>query len=232
MIQNKLSVFFLAVFLLLIPAIAFSFTDDFQFAYQGSIFYLASDNGKQGADPPAILPSVGFSFAWNFWGPLRLEFTEDLYFTNYEYNPDPGYPMACNPENRSAFVMGFLTGLQLAGNIPIGDNGHAIRVYGGPAADLRLVILAFGLHHPSDFTGDIETDAQLQTDAIAEYFWSKARWFLPTAGVGMDFPANEKYLLGFDLRAWFPIYRLWTGEDIPAIDGWRFGAGVRITPRR
>jgi len=30
----------------------------------------------------------------------------------------------------------------------------------------------------------------------------------------------------------FTLYRLWTDENIPAIDGWRFGVGLRITPRK
>jgi len=209
-----------------------SFWDDIQWAYNGSIFHFAAGNGVQGADPAPILPSFGFSTAWNFWGPLRLEFTEDIYFTNYEYNAALGYPMACNLENRSAFVMGFITGIQLTGFFPIGGNGVAVRVYGGPAADFRLVVLAFGLNHPDDFTGDIATDAQLQTNAILDYFWSKGRWLFPVFGAGMDFPLNEKLLLGFDLRTWFPIYRLWTDKALPAIDGWRFGVGLRITPRK
>ena len=226
----KLVTLFLILSLPLVPASTASFWDNVNWATHGSIFYWAADNGKQGADPAPILPSAGFSASWRFWGPLRLELTEDLYFTNYEYNSTLGYAMACNPENRSAFVMGFLTGLQLAGNIPIGRNGIAVRVYGGPAVDLRLVVLAFGLNHPADFTGNIETDAQLQTNAIRDYFWSEGRWFYPVSGIGMDFPINENFLLGFDLRTWFPVYRLWTDMELPFIDGWRFGAGLRITP--
>jgi hypothetical protein len=224
-----------AVFFFILPLISLnadSFKDNIHWAAQAGIFFFAADNGKQGADPAPILPSAGFSFAWQFWGPLRLELTEDLYFTNYEYNTKLGYAMACNPENRSAFVMGFLTGIQLTGIFPIGKNGIDVRVYGGPAADLRLVVLALGLNHPDDFTGDIETDAQLQTDAIREYFWSEGRWFFPVAGAGMDFPLNEKILLGFDFRTWFPLYRLWTDKELPVIDGWRFGVSLRITPRR
>jgi len=224
---RSVAVFF--IFLFLIPTSA-AFGDDTQWAFSGGIFYFAADNGS-GADPAPILPSLGASFAWQFWGPLRLEITEDIYFTNYEYNSTLGYPMACNPENRSAFVLGFLTAIQFTAAFPIGDNGTTIRVFGGPAADFRLVVLAIGLNHPADFTGDIKTDAQLQTDAISKYFWSEARWFLPVFGAGMDFPINEKFLLGFDLRVWFPVYRLWTNENIPPIDGWRFGVGFRITPR-
>ncbi|MDR0303051.1 MAG: hypothetical protein LBI04_12170 [Treponema sp.] len=215
-------------FLILIPVSADSFLDDVNWATRGSIFYFAG----QGADPAPFLPSLGFSAVWQSTRLLRLEFTEDLYFTNYEYNSMLEYAMPCNPENRSAFVMGFVTGFQLTGAFPIGKNGTGLRLYGGPAADLRLVVLAFGLHPDNLSTGDIKTDARLQTDAIRKYFWNEGRWFFPAAGMGMDFPINEKYLLGFDLRTWFPVYRLWTDKDLPAVDGWRFGVGLRLTPRK
>jgi hypothetical protein len=223
----------LIIFLLtIIPAAADSFWNNVNWSARASILYFAADNGKQNADPAPVLPSMGGSAEWQFWGPLRLEFSEDVYFTNYEYNSTLGYAMPCNPENRCAFVMGFITGFQMTGFFPLGKNGTGLRVYGGPAADLRLVVQAFGLN-PNDYnSGDIETDARLQTDAIRKYFWSDSRWFLPVFGAGMDFPINENFLLGFDLRTWFPVYRLWTDKDLPAIDGWRFGVGIRLTPRK
>jgi hypothetical protein len=45
----------------------------------------------------------------------------------------------------------------------------------------------------------------------------------------MDFAAFDGILLGFDLRTWFPVYKLWTKENLPDINGWRFGAGFTIT---
>jgi len=222
----------LIIFLLTIPAAADSFSDNLNWSARGSILYFAADNGKQGADPAPILPSMGFSADWRFWAPLRLELSEDIYFTNYEYNSTLGYAMPCNPENRSALVIGFITGVQLTAFFPLDKNGTSFRAFGGPAADLRLVIQALGLH-PDDYnSGDIETDAGLQTEAIKKYFWSENRWFYPVFGMGMDFPVNEKFLLGFDLRTWFPVYRSWADKELPAIDGWRFGIGVRLTPRK
>ena len=207
-----------------------SFMDNLHLAGLANIFVFAADNGVD-SDPMPIIPSLGVSAAWQFIKFLRLELTEDIYIQNYEFNTERGYPMACNPENRSALVIGFLTGIQLTGVIPIKENGMQIRAYAGPAADIRIVLLAAGLNHPDDFQGD-ERDAKKQTDAISEYFWNEARWFMPTAGLGMDFPLTEKILLGFDLRAWFPVYRLWSSVETPAIDGWRFGIGLRITPRK
>jgi hypothetical protein len=214
----------LIIFLTVIPFNSL-LGEDFQWASMGSLFLFASDNGPK-ADPPAILPSVGFLAAWRINEPLWIEVTGDVYFTNYTYNTEFGYPMACIPDSRSAFVIGLITAAQVTGNFPIGSNGTAIRVYGGPAIDIRIVTLAVGLH-----PDDIE-DAQQKTNAISEYFWSNARWFLPVFGTGMDFPLNEHFLLGFDLRVWFPAYKLWTDDKAPAIDGWRFGAGLRITPRK
>ena len=220
-------IFFLAI----LPVSAQSFFDNIHTAYMGNLMLLASDNGSN-ADPAQIVPMFSFSAAYPVTRFFRIELIEDIYFINYEYNAALGYPMACTPDNRSAFVLGFVTGLQVTLFLPIGEDGTGIRFYGGPAADLRVVILAFGLENPSDFTGNLETDPRMQTDAIADYFWSNGRMLYSTVGLGFDFPMNKKFLLGFDLRAWMPLYRLWTNEDIPAIDGWRFGAGLRITPRK
>jgi len=220
----------LLFFLVFIPVNSV-FGDIFQWSMTGNILYFPADNGID-SDPAPILPSLGGALSLQLIGPLRLELTEDIYFTNYEFNSTLGYPMACNPENRSALVIGFITALQFTGNFSLGGKGAAFRFYAGSAADLRVVALAIGLNHPADFSGDIKTDAQLQTDAIRDYFWSDARWFMPVAGIGMDFPINEKFLLGFDLRAWFPLYKMWTDDNLPYIDGWRFGAGIRITSKK
>jgi len=222
--RRKISIFLMVFVLTLIPFNTVS-GNDFSWSLNGGIFYFAANNGVD-SDPAPIIPSGGFSLALRLLPFLQLELTEDIYFTNYEYNSALGYPMACNPENRSAFVLGFLTGLNVTGILPFGNG--AIRVFGGPAFDFRVVTLAIGLNHPADFTGDIKTDAQLQTDAIKKYFWEEARWFMPVLGAGFDFPINERFKLGFDFRTWFPIYRLWTNDNSPAIDGWRFGAGLRF----
>jgi len=207
-----------------------SFKDNLHLAGLANIFVFAADNGID-SDPMPILPSLGVSAAWQFSKFLRLELSEDIYLANYEFNTKLGYPTASSIENNYVLVIGFVTGIQLTGVIPIKDKGIQMRVYGGPAADIRIAALAAGLNHPDDFTGD-ERDANKQVAAVRDYFWNEARWFMPTAGFGMDFPLTEKILLGFDLRAWFPVYKLWSSIETPAIDGWRFGIGLRITPRK
>jgi len=220
-----------ALFVLILALIPLSsaFGNDFRLSALGGLFFFASDNGPA-ADPPALLPTAGVSAAFGIAGPLRIEITADAYFTNYEYryedkqNSDLGYPMACIPDNRYSFVIGIVTGVQATAAFSLGS-GVYFRVFGGPAVDLRIVTLAVGLH-PDDME-----EAERQTSLITKYFWSEGRMLMPTAGFGFDFTMNERFLLGIDLRAWFPVYKLWTNDNTPAIDGWRFGAGLRLTPR-
>jgi hypothetical protein len=224
----------IVLFIFILPFVSLkadSFWNNLQWSFNGSLVYFPTNNGID-ADPSPIIPTLGFSAALPLFPFLRIELTEDIYFMNYEYNTTLGYPMPSNAENRSAFVLGFVTGLQLTIFIPFGSTGMGIRLYGGPVIDIRLVFTAIGLNHPSDFTGNIETDAKLQAEAISRYFWSNARWFMPVFGMGMDFPANERFLLGLDFRVWVPVYRFSSTENSPSVDGWRFGAGFRITPRR
>jgi hypothetical protein len=90
--------------------------------------------------------------------------------------------------------------------------------------DIRIVVKAFGLKHPDDFnTGDIETDVELQKDAIRKYFWGNGHWFYAAIGAGADFPINEKFYLGVDIRFWYPL---------SSATDWRLGLGLRVTPRK
>jgi hypothetical protein len=196
----------------------------------GGLGFFGADYGRD-ADPPAIVPFPGFSVNYTFARLFSVEATEDIYFHNYEYNFGMGYAMACNPENRSAFVLGFMTGVQQRLNLPIGENGTGLRVFVGIMADFRIVTLAFGLNHPDDFDGS-QNDARVQTEKILEYFWGEGRWLFASAGFGVDFPINDKFLIGIEFRSWLPAYRLWADRELPAIDGFRFSLGFRITPRK
>ena len=212
---------------LLFTALVFSAAAQSRFAWfaEGSVLFFPEDNGR-GSDPMPILPSLGAGFGLQPFNneSLRLEITLDMYFTVYDFNDTLDRAVPASWENRSAFVWGSILGVQGSYVFNIRPN-IALRVFGGPAADLRIILLAPDLNESID---PMDTIRQ-KTDAVSSYFWSKGRWFLPVAGTGMDFDLNEKFRLGFDLRVWMPAYKLWSGEDLPLIEGWRFGVGARIT---
>jgi hypothetical protein len=217
-------VFFFVIF----PLKADGFSDRLTWSFQGSVLLFPEDNGNRGGPMP-VLPAPGAALAYFIWGPLSAELSLDLYFTNYKYDFSWDRALPAEIENRSAFVFGFLTGFHALARFPLGDQ-FVFRAYGGPDIDLRIITLALDLH-PDDFTDLPETDAQIQTDAIREYFWEQGRWFFPVLGLGLDYKINEKFLMGLDFRTWFPLYRAWSGEDLPPVEGWRFGVGLRITIR-
>ncbi|AEF81450.1 hypothetical protein [Leadbettera azotonutricia] len=214
---------------LALPLEAQGFFSRLTWAAEGSVLFFPEDNGMH-SDPMPVLPSPGVAVSYPLPGPMHLELTLDLYFTHYGYDFDLDRAVPYAIENRSSFVLGSVLGLQAMALFDIGSRID-VRAYGGFAADLRIVLLAEDLNS-SDFTGVPQSDPQIQTDAVRDYFWSSGRWLLPVIGGGMDFDLNSKLKLGLDLRVWFPLYKVWTAENLPAVEGWRFGIGARITFRR
>jgi hypothetical protein len=199
-----------------------SWTDRLTVSFGGSLLFFLEDNKLEG-DASPVIPSLGAALAFHIWGPLFVELTEDLYFTYYGYSSVLNRAVHVDRENRSAFVFGFFTGLELMARFSI-TKKISIRAFGGPAADLRIVARADS-QHPDDYTMGPETEA------VRNYFSSKGRWFYPVVGTGADYAVNDGFLVGLDLRLWFPIYRVWNKEKLPASEGWRIGVGLRFTLR-
>jgi len=190
---------------------------------QGSFMFFLEDNEMHG-DPMPVLPALGVGASLPFLDTLRLEVTIDVYSTHYGFSDVLNRPVPLADENRTARVTGILLGFQAVMPFDV-TPATTVRVYGGLAADLRIVVVAARL---IDELNPME-DIHRQTDLVRSYFWSQGRWLLPVIGVGMDYTLNSGLRLGFDFRAWMPVYRLWTGETLPAVEGWRLGAGIRIT---
>jgi hypothetical protein len=216
-----------AFFLAVLPLGAEGFSDRLSWSFGCSALLLPEDNGSRGGPMP-VLPAPGTALAYSVWGPLWVEASLDFYHTTYAYDFEWNRAVPVEIENRSASVFGILTGIQALARFPLGGQ-FAFRAYGGPAVDFRIITLA--ANHPDDKTGVRETDSQMQAEAVREYFWGQGRWFLPVLGTGFDYRINEKFFAGLDFRTWFPLYKLWTGEELPPVEGWRFGLGLRITMR-
>lgn len=195
---------------------------DLSWVARGSILAIFEDNGMEG-DPMPILPSLGAGaeFALPFFPILNFEPSLDLYGTyyGYSYTLDRAVPYAL--ENRSSLVIGLILGAPVAYRYRF-PNGIMLRGFAGPSFDLRFCLVAGGLE------GEDKDDAASQTSDIASYFWGSGRWFQPTAGIGADFPLLKGIRIGAELRTWFPIYKLWSGEDLPAKEGWRVAASIRF----
>ena len=217
---------FLMIILLTASVFPLKAQDQYSWFFSGSMFFFPEDNGN-GSDPMPILPGpgAGVSMALPFSFPLRLEIALDMYFGVYGYNFYLNRAVPRAWENRSALVWGSVLGTQ--GSLFFNPGKSiTIRAFGGLTADLRLVLLAPDLNEALNPMNEIRRE----NAALTEYFWSSGRWFFPVVGAGVDFTLNKKFKLGLDIRVWIPAYKAWTNEDLPPIEGWRFGIGARITP--
>jgi hypothetical protein len=216
-----LVILLMAIFIL--PMEAQGFLDEITWFGAGSILFFPENNGNE-SDPMPILPSPGLGISYPLTDFLKTELTLDFYLTHYGFSDKLGRPVPNAIENRTARVIGSVFALQAAAHFDL-TSYLTLRVFGGPAADLRIVLVAANLKEGLDPMDDIRR----QTNLVRNYFWSRGRWFLPVVGVGTDLTVNDRFRLGVDIRTWIPMYRIWTEENLPLVEGWRFGMGVRVT---
>ncbi|HCM27075.1 MAG TPA: hypothetical protein DIC34_11105 [Treponema sp.] len=192
-------------------------------AFRGGLIAILEDNGLEG-DPAPILPLPGAALAIPLVWRLDAEPSIDLYSAVYGFSDLLGRPVPYALEYRSTRVVSALVGLPLAITVPL-PGGVRWRFLAGPAFDLRLCLVAEGLEG-----ADLE-DASAETADTAAYFWGSGRWVSPQIGTGVEIPASDKFWLGIEARAWIPAYRLWTGEELPAAEGWRLALSLRAGQR-
>jgi hypothetical protein len=225
--MKTLAFLFLLVFgCAALPLGAQSFFSRLDYSLRGSILFFPEDNGNA-SGPMPIMPSLGGSASYPVSDLLTLELSLDIYAHDYDYDYDLNRAVPADQEFRTSFIIGNIVGLQPVFRFrPWGEN-TTIRAYGGLSFDLRICLPAFDVkgNHQS---GKPLTEA---SEDIFSYMWGGGRWIFPHIGGGMDFAVLESMTLGFDVRLWFPVWRIWTGEDLPFVEGFRFGLGFRATFR-
>jgi hypothetical protein len=173
-----------------------------------------------------VLPSphlaLGFPFMFLGNTVLSLEASLDVYMTHYMYNYTLLRPVPAAIENRSSLVIGPMVGLHFQGKTVIGPTVF-VRYFLGMAFDLRIVLIAEDLNE-----SDLAL-ASANTERTKEYFWDKARWIFPTAGIGVDLKIAPTFSFGIDGRVWMPLGKSASGENRSGFDDWRFGLGFHIT---
>lgn len=188
---------------------------DFIFSLQSGFILFNEDGGLNTAPSPVVLWEPGFVMdvvllkrgGFN----LALSSSLHLYWNNYLWENRRPYPAPL--ENRLAFVLGFLGGLEAKAIFPVFN----FLLYSnlGLSADFRLVTEALGLNE-SD-----KNDVNEQLPLIRDYFWSNGRLFYPVAGVGFETHLVNGWFLGGAVNVSMPIAELFLGEQI-GLEGWRF----------
>ncbi|MDR2314552.1 MAG: hypothetical protein LBE02_08480 [Spirochaetaceae bacterium] len=208
-----------------------SFFETLDWSIRGSMLFFPEDNGNASAPMP-ILPSLGGGVSYSLNDLLALELSLDLYGNTYDYDYGLERVVPANDEFRTSFVIGMLWGLQPVFRFRPRGDAFTIRAYGGLGFDTRIVFRAYGIKDNEEHTNSSGPTGYTIGEAskeITRYFWGGGRWIFPFIGGGMDFDVLDGVLLGFDIRAWFPLWRIWTREGLPPIEGFRFGLGFRVS---
>ena len=205
---------------------------DLEWSVRGTLLFLFEDNGNAAA-PMHILPSPGVGASYSFDELLAFELTLDIYGTTFDYDVNLQRVVAANDEFRSAFVVGSILGLQPVFRFYPRGEAFTIRAYGGLGFDLRIIFRAYGINDNEQHSNNNNPNTGLTVGEarkeITSYFWGSGRFIYPFIGGGMDFPLFDTMQIGFDLRLWFPVWRAWTGQNLPFIDSFRLGLGFRLT---
>ena len=232
--SRRFAVLAVALFLVSLPLKAQGIKGFFRsidWSVRFNLLFFPENNGNRSAPMP-ILPSLGGGASYSLSDLLALEVSLDLYGTTYDFDYELDRVVPANDEFRSAFVIGSVLGFQPVFRFrPMGDK-FTIRAYGGIGFDLRIIFRAYGIEDSeghTDYSGSTGYTVGEARQKITSYFWGSGRFIFPFIGGGMDFPLTEGIQLGFDLRMWFPIWRIWSGESLPFIEGFRFGLGFRVT---
>jgi hypothetical protein len=115
--------------------------------------------------------------------------------------------------------------------------GTLISLHGGlryalsPALTLGgSVGLDFLLRFPIDFLTNSPNSAADAGSALG-YFFGMARFFYPETRLFLKWQATSAVGLVVNVRAWYPLFHLWDGQNLPFLDQFMCSAGIGIAIR-
>ncbi len=181
----------------------------------GVVIALNLDESSETAS--LITNILGASLEVPFAGGFAFEPGADLYWAYYELSAR-GRAVPTEVSDRMAFVLGLLLDLPFTYTVPLG--GHFRLAFGlGLALNARVGFLA-----DKSVTND-------ELMAINRYFWEVGRFAMPSTLLRIEYRLTERFDFGFAARALWPLFNLWTAEELPFLDQGIFGGSLVIRYR-
>jgi hypothetical protein len=215
--RAKIVVAFIAVFLAAASLSALSIDElDANF---GLIFIGTSAPAPAATGPSIITPLFGVSLPMKLDGPFFIEPMVEFYTTHYRWTGTAVAPAA------QETLDGFLT------------LGTLISFHGGVRYALSPVLTMGGsigvdllLRFPIEFLS-VDPNATADTGSAFGWFFGSARFLYPEARLFLRWQVTDAIGLVFNLRAWYPLFRLWDAQALPFPDQFMFAAGLGFAVR-
>jgi len=179
-----------------------------------------TDPGALG--PSIVTPLYGVSLPIGIVGPFFVEPMIQFYTTYYRWTGTAVAPAAMETGNamNGFFAVAALVSLHAGLRWPV----TPVITVGG---SLGLDVLA---RFPAEFLmADPNTESD--TGSALGWFFSAGRFFYPELRAFMKWQATPAVGLVVNLRAWYPLYQFWEGQDFPFPDQFMFAAGIGIAVR-
>jgi hypothetical protein len=167
----------------------------------GGLVLLGSTDPESAPSP--IMPALGIVFPLRALGPFVLESSVLLFGTYYQYANDRASP--AEPEFRDFWMEAILGDVRLRHEWRFSDKVHA-------GADAGLALL---LRAPIP----LSSEAAENFGATVGYVYGAARFLYPETGLFGRFAVLDNLDLKVSLRAAWPLYLLWDGEQLPFPEG-------------
>ena len=178
----------------------------------GLIYIGTTDPGASG--PSIITPLYGVSLPMQLSGPFFIEPMLELYTTYYQWTGTAAAPASMESPT------GFLT------------LGALLSMHGGARWAVSPVLtvggslgLDFLLRFPIEFLMPDQNPAA-DTGSGFGWFFGAARFIYPEARAFLRWQVTDAIGLVFNLRAWFPLFKLWDGQNLPFPDQFMFAGGI------
>jgi hypothetical protein len=183
----------------------------------------AEGNAVQGSDVSPIRLTLGGGARFRLPGQWRAAVWLHLWSQEYLETPDgPVVPTQIETGSAAgeslAKTLGIVLGLPLFYEWePAGTPGFSFG--GGVSPSLVFRIPYSGIDGANP-------------DGVRSYYLSNLRWFYPETMIYSEYALNESVRIGLTIRAFWPIYNSWDGEDTSFLDETlvSFLFGVRYIP--
>ena len=184
----------------------------------GLIHIGTTDPAAQG--PSIITPLFGVSLPLGLGGPFFLEPMLEFYTTYYLWTGTAVAPAALETGGNAFLALGTLISLH-------GGLRYAV----SPAITLGgSVGVDFLLRFPIEFLSN-DPNRSADTGSALSYFFGMARFFYPETRLFLKWQLTNPVGLVVSLRAWYPLFHLWDGQNLPFLDQFMFSGGIGIAIR-